>query len=120
MKLSGNGSQIPHRRSSSPTDQIVGLNIAHVGHTRADDWYMRYSFVVGVLIASLTVSATLALTFAAPVAAGEIGEPVDYELVFPVEGKHHFSGTFWAGRGGRFHHRRLHGPGGGAGSGEPG
>lgn len=35
--------------------------------------------------------------------AAEVGEPVDYDLVFPVEGEHHFADTFWAGRSHGFH-----------------
>jgi len=35
--------------------------------------------------------------------AFELGEDVDYDLVFPVEGPHSFSDTFWAGRSQGFH-----------------
>ncbi len=34
----------------------------------------------------------------APVLAVELGTPTDYELVFPVEGDHEFTDTFWAAR----------------------
>jgi len=64
---------------------------------------MRVYSVAGIFLASVAVSMGLMVTFADRAAAGEIGEPVDYELVFPVQGEHHFSGTFWAGRGDRFH-----------------
>ena len=35
--------------------------------------------------------------------AYDIGEDVDYDLVFPVDGDHHFADTFWAGRSHGFH-----------------
>lgn len=35
--------------------------------------------------------------------AVDLGEDVEYDLVFPVEGVHHFSDTFWAGRSHGFH-----------------
>lgn len=35
--------------------------------------------------------------------AAELGEDVDYELVFPIDGRHKFSDTFWAGRSHGFH-----------------
>jgi murein DD-endopeptidase MepM/ murein hydrolase activator NlpD len=35
--------------------------------------------------------------------AADLGEDVAYELVFPVDGTHHFSDTFWAGRSHGFH-----------------
>lgn len=35
--------------------------------------------------------------------ASDLGEPVDYDLVFPVDGDHTFSDTFWAGRSHGFH-----------------
>ncbi len=52
----------------------------------------------------LTVFIVILVTlFAGSALAAELGEPVDYKLTFPVDGKHHFSDTFWAGRSGRFH-----------------
>ncbi len=33
----------------------------------------------------------------------DLGEDVDYDLVFPIDGPHHFSDTFWAGRSHGFH-----------------
>ena len=49
--------------------------------------------------------AAVALVVAMPGAAlaVDLGEDVDYELVFPVDGPHHFSDTFWAGRSHGFH-----------------
>jgi murein DD-endopeptidase MepM/ murein hydrolase activator NlpD len=35
--------------------------------------------------------------------AVDLGEDVDYDLVFPVDGAHHFNNTFWAGRSHGFH-----------------
>lgn len=45
----------------------------------------------------------LPLVVATPTLATELGENVDYDLVFPVDGEHHFSDTFWAGRSHGFH-----------------
>lgn len=55
-----------------------------------------------VLVVGLAVVVFVALLPGAGVAA-ELGEDVDYELVFPVDGPHHFSDTFWAGRSHGFH-----------------
>ena len=33
----------------------------------------------------------------------DIGEPVEYDLTFPVDGPHYFSDTFWAGRSHGYH-----------------
>ncbi len=41
--------------------------------------------------------------FAGGAFAVDLGEDVDYELVFPIDGPHHFSDTFWAGRSHGFH-----------------
>ncbi|MEN8041982.1 MAG: peptidoglycan-binding protein [Actinomycetota bacterium] len=52
------------------------------------------------------VAASVALFVAvAPgvASAAELGEDVDYDLVFPVDGPHHFNDTFWAGRSHGFH-----------------
>jgi peptidoglycan hydrolase-like protein with peptidoglycan-binding domain len=35
--------------------------------------------------------------------AVDLGEPVEYDLTFPVDGPHYFSDTFWAGRSHGFH-----------------
>jgi peptidoglycan hydrolase-like protein with peptidoglycan-binding domain len=35
--------------------------------------------------------------------AVDLGEPVAYDLTFPVDGPHYFSDTFWAGRSHGFH-----------------
>jgi peptidoglycan hydrolase-like protein with peptidoglycan-binding domain len=35
--------------------------------------------------------------------AADLGEPVEYDLTFPVDGPHHFSDTFWASRSHGFH-----------------
>ena len=45
----------------------------------------------------------LGTLFAGTAIAAELGEPVDYDLTFPVDGEHHFSDTFWAGRSHGFH-----------------
>jgi peptidoglycan hydrolase-like protein with peptidoglycan-binding domain len=50
----------------------------------------------------------LAMTLLTSVLAGvalavDIGEPVDYDLTFPVDGPHYFSDTFWAGRSHGYH-----------------
>lgn len=47
----------------------------------------------------------VALVVAVPglATAAELGEDVDYDLVFPVDGDHTFSDTFWAGRSHGFH-----------------
>ncbi|MEZ5175633.1 MAG: peptidoglycan-binding protein [Acidimicrobiia bacterium] len=53
------------------------------------------------LLVPVTVLASL-LTVA-PALATDTGEDVAYDLVFPVDGPHHFSDTFWAGRSHGFH-----------------
>lgn len=55
-----------------------------------------------ILIGGLAAVAFVAVLPGAASAA-ELGENVDYELVFPVDGTHHFSDTFWAGRSHGFH-----------------
>jgi peptidoglycan hydrolase-like protein with peptidoglycan-binding domain len=35
--------------------------------------------------------------------AADLGEPVEYDLTFPLDGPHHFSDTFWASRSHGFH-----------------
>lgn len=56
-------------------------------------------------LARITVATTvvMSLLVAVPALATELGENVDYDLVFPVDGEHHFSDTFWAGRSHGFH-----------------
>lgn len=53
------------------------------------------------ILTATTVLMTILV--AAPASATELGENVDYDLVFPVDGEHHFSDTFWAGRSHGFH-----------------
>jgi len=50
--------------------------------------------LVVALISSVLVGAALAV---------DIGEPVEYDLTFPVDGPHYFSDTFWAGRSHGYH-----------------
>ncbi|GMQ94727.1 MAG: hypothetical protein BMS9Abin12_2232 [Acidimicrobiia bacterium] len=50
-----------------------------------------FAFIVFIAVAPRVASAF------------ELGEDVDYDLVFPVEGPHRFSDTFWAGRSHGFH-----------------
>jgi Putative peptidoglycan binding domain/Peptidase family M23 len=50
----------------------------------------------------LLVVATLTLVSHAAL-AHDMGEDVNYDLVFPVSGEHHFNDTFWAGRSHGFH-----------------
>jgi murein DD-endopeptidase MepM/ murein hydrolase activator NlpD len=56
-------------------------------------------------LARITVATTvvMSLLVAVPALATELGENVEYDLVFPVDGEHHFSDTFWAGRSHGFH-----------------
>jgi peptidoglycan hydrolase-like protein with peptidoglycan-binding domain len=53
----------------------------------------------------LLVVAIAAVVLVLPIAAHatDLGEDVDYQLVFPVDGPHEFSDTFWAGRSHGFH-----------------
>ena len=55
-----------------------------------------------ILVVGLAVVVLVAVLPGAAFAA-ELGEDVAYELVFPVDGQHHFSDTFWAGRSHGFH-----------------
>ncbi|MDA2978189.1 MAG: peptidoglycan-binding protein [Actinomycetota bacterium] len=56
------------------------------------------------LAATLVSLAVAGSLLVAPVAfATDMGADVDYDLVFPVDGEHHFSDTFWAGRSHGFH-----------------
>ena len=54
------------------------------------------------LIVLVVLSTALALIPGVAQAA-ELGQTVDYDLVFPVDGQHHFADTFWAGRSHGFH-----------------
>jgi murein DD-endopeptidase MepM/ murein hydrolase activator NlpD len=56
-------------------------------------------------LARITVATTvvMSLLVAVPALATELGENVEYDLVFPVDGDHHFSDTFWARRSHGFH-----------------
>lgn len=49
------------------------------------------------------VVATVVAAVPGVAAAYDMGEDVAYDLVFPVDGDHHFSDTFWAGRSHGFH-----------------
>ncbi len=65
----------------------------------ADKWLMKTR-------SALTIVAILTTVFAAVpgiASAYDLGEDVSYPLVFPVDGEHHFSDTFWAGRSHGFH-----------------
>ena len=66
---------------------------------RADTRRMRLRspllFVVAVLVMVVVVPGVAS--------AAELGEDVSYDLTFPVDGDHHFSDTFWAGRSHGFH-----------------
>jgi len=64
---------------------------------------MRYRWLVRIPVVAAITAVALTILFAGSSSAGEVGEPVDYDLVFPVEGEHRFSGTFWAGRASGFH-----------------
>ena len=56
------------------------------------------------LAATLISLAVATSLLVAPAAlATDLGEDVEYDLVFPVDGAHHFSDTFWAGRSHGFH-----------------
>ncbi len=61
---------------------------------------MRYRRLASIPLATFIAVSTL---FAGSAIAAELGEPVTYDLVFPVDGEHHFSDTFWAGRSHGFH-----------------
>ena len=59
--------------------------------------FRRLLFVpllVMTLFTSVLVGSALAV---------DIGEPVEYNLTFPVDGPHYFSDTFWAGRSHGYH-----------------
>ena len=46
---------------------------------------------------------TASIVNSQPAVAHDLGEDVTYDLVFPVDGEHHFNDTFWAGRSHGFH-----------------
>ncbi|MEN8238723.1 MAG: peptidoglycan-binding protein [Actinomycetota bacterium] len=55
-------------------------------------------------LGAIAVAASLFIGLGATsTGAFELGEDVDYDLVFPVDGPHRFSDTFWAGRSHGFH-----------------
>lgn len=55
------------------------------------------------LCTSLIVAMSLVVLVPTSASAAELGEDVDYDLTFPVDGPHHFTDTFWAGRSHGFH-----------------
>ncbi|MGI9666230.1 MAG: peptidoglycan-binding protein [Acidimicrobiia bacterium] len=55
------------------------------------------------ILLTFIIAATLVVAIPASASASELGEDVLYDLVLPVEGEHHFSDTFWAGRSHGFH-----------------
>ncbi|MGI9585022.1 MAG: peptidoglycan-binding protein [Acidimicrobiia bacterium] len=56
----------------------------------------KLMFVVAIATAFLVIVPSAASAY-------DLGETVNYDLVFPVDGEHHFSDTFWAGRSHGFH-----------------
>lgn len=56
-----------------------------------------------ILRLGLAVAVCASILLVTPAIATEVGEDVDYDLVFPVDGEHHFNDTFWAGRSHGFH-----------------
>ena len=56
-----------------------------------------------LLFVPLLVMTLLTSVLAGVAVAVDIGEPVEYDLTFPVDGPHYFSDTFWAGRSHGFH-----------------
>ena len=55
------------------------------------------------LFVALSLVLSIVLLLPASASAAELGEDVSYDLVFPVDGQHHFADTFWAGRSHGFH-----------------
>lgn len=55
------------------------------------------------LLLALLLAVSVVLLAPAAASAAELGEDVDYDLVFPVDGEHKFTDTFWAGRSHGFH-----------------
>ena len=56
-----------------------------------------------VILAVATLTAVVGIG-APDAAASQLGELVAYPLTFPVDGDHHFTDTFWAGRSHGIHH----------------
>jgi len=56
-----------------------------------------------LLFVPLLVMALLSSVLVGAALAVDIGEPVEYNLTFPVDGPHYFSDTFWAGRSHGYH-----------------
>jgi peptidoglycan hydrolase-like protein with peptidoglycan-binding domain len=78
---------------AQPRDPQVSLGAADNGHMRI---ISKLTLVVAVASVFLVIIPAASIAF-------ELGETVDYDLVFPVDGEHHFSDTFWAGRSHGFH-----------------
>ena len=57
----------------------------------------RLTILISVVLASVVIAVP------STALAHDVGEDVAYDLVFPVDGPHHFSDTFWAGRSHGFH-----------------
>lgn len=53
--------------------------------------------------AGIAVGLAMALLSVLPAEAHDLGEDVSYDLTVPVQGDHHFSDSFWAGRSHGFH-----------------
>ena len=49
-------------------------------------------------LVAVAIAATIVVAGAVPALADEFGEPVDYDLSFPVDGYHDFRDTFWDAR----------------------
>jgi murein DD-endopeptidase MepM/ murein hydrolase activator NlpD len=63
---------------------------------------------IDIMIRTRSIVSILAIVVAVVALPGvasatDMGEDVEYPLVFPVDGPHHFSDTFWAGRSHGFH-----------------
>jgi peptidoglycan hydrolase-like protein with peptidoglycan-binding domain len=56
-----------------------------------------------LLLVPLVVMALFTSVLVGSALAADLGEPVKYDLTFPLEGPHRFSDTFWAGRSHGFH-----------------
>jgi len=55
------------------------------------------------ILVVICTAVALVASMPGAVLARDLGEDVDVDLVFPVDGEHHFSDTFWAGRSHGFH-----------------
>ncbi len=72
----------------------------HGGSLDADIPGMRASRIM----AALAAAALIVVLVPSVAHASQLGDMVDYDLVFPVEGDHHLADTFWAGRSHGIHH----------------